>query len=534
MDLSRISIAARQRTPWEALDLGILLARKWYRPLMLAWILPSSIVFFTLSIIFYDSLWIATMVTWWLKPLWDRFPLYVASHAMFGEKISAFTAFKNFFSIIKKDWLAWLTWRRLSFSRSFDMPVTVLEGLKGKERRKRLHVLHMKSSSAASWLTIICVHIETALVFGGAGLIYMFIPEEVDVNILEYIGSEEYIASLIYSLGTYAAMVVVAPFYVLAGFTLYISRRITLEGWDIEIRFRHLASLHKTNEQAQPGQGVKKVRNAAPVQNILLVLCVPFVLMHASDASSSTNEANHVKPVEMTMEASAARKSIKDILNGKDFNQQEIRKKWRFKNTEEISDDDEIPAWVIRLLEFFENYNAKAKDSEAKSDNTIILIAKILEFIFWVAVIFLIFFLLYYYRHYLQSLVGKLGFKKDELPPRPEVIFGLDVREKSIPDDMAKKALQMWRDGMARDALGLLYRATLSRLIYQYHFQFTESTTELECVNIVSQSSSPELDSYVRRLTSSWQLLAYGHRKPEEQDVIALCEQWPEVFANEN
>ena len=150
MDLSRISIEARERSSWEALDLGIVMARKWFRPLALGWMIPSILVFVIFTAIFNQSLWIGITITWWLKPLWDRIPLYIASRALFSETVTVRQALRAFPGIARKDWFAWLLWRRFSLTRSFDMPVTVLEGLSGDSRKKRLHVLHIDSGGTAT------------------------------------------------------------------------------------------------------------------------------------------------------------------------------------------------------------------------------------------------------------------------------------------------------------------------------------------------------------------------------------------------
>jgi len=247
VDLNRISIVARERSSWEALDLGIVLARRWYRQLALGWMLPSMVVFIIFSVIFRESLWVGITITWWLKPVWDRVPLFIASRALFGETVTVKQAMRAFFSLARKDFFSWLLWRRFSLTRSFDMPVTILEGLSGKVRRKRLEVLHIESGSAATWLTIVCVHLEFILVIGGASLFYLLIPDELEIGFLDIVDVESQLSEMVFNVMSYVAMVLVAPFYTLAGFALYISRRISLEGWDLEIRFRHLAERHQSS-----------------------------------------------------------------------------------------------------------------------------------------------------------------------------------------------------------------------------------------------------------------------------------------------
>ena len=536
MNLSRINIVARQRTPWEALDLGIILARKWYRPLMLGWLLPSAFIFIVVSAIFYESLWIGITVTWWLKPIWDRVPLYMASRALFGEEVSLKDALRAFSGLSIKEWFSWLTWRRLSTTRSFDMPVTILEGLKGSERRKRLNTLHIQSSSAATWLTIICVHIEMALMFGAVGLFFLFIPEEFDVNLFEVMASEEYLATLIYNIIAFIAMALVAPFYTMAGFALYISRRISLEGWDIEIRFRHLASRQSDDSVANDRGHKIRANRAGVLQMVAIALLVPTVLLISPDSHAREVSKEAVEKVDISSEGKAARQDIDAVLNGGDFNQKETLKKWRFKNSKEMADSDEAPDWLIRFIEFLEGLRSDDADSNKneQGNGLALLIAKGLEFILWVAGISLLLFLIYYYREYILGLASGLKMPEKKVINKPVVLFGLDVRKESIPDDVTEKVLQKWREGMTREALGLLYRATLSQLIHKYSFEFMDSATEMECANIVNGSDEAELKNYFQGLTRIWQRMAYGHQAPDEHEVIILCESWPGIFAREN
>ena len=241
MDLNQLSIVARQRSPWEAIDLGVVVARKWYLPLLLGWAIPSGVCFALFSLLFWDSLWVGIAVTWWLKPLWDRIPLNMASRSLFGEPLDLIATFKSSKHWLLTDAFAWLTWRRLSPTRSFDMPITILEGLRGEERRKRLHTLHINSSGPATFLTIICAHLEVVLQLGVISMVLWLIPEEIEFNINDFLLLNQYSVDLIFYVIAYITMIIVAPFYTMAGFILYISRRIELEAWDIEIRFRHIA-----------------------------------------------------------------------------------------------------------------------------------------------------------------------------------------------------------------------------------------------------------------------------------------------------
>ena len=153
-----------------------------------------------------------------------------------------------------------------------------------------------------------------------------------------------------------------------------------------------------------------------------------------------------------------------------------------------------------------------------------------LEFLLWIVGISIVLLIIYHYRDYLKSLVKEISRKSAPDTEKPALLFGLDVTEESLPDNVPEQVMALWRRGAAREAMGLLYRATLSRLINQYNFKFSESATEKECAEIVSQSSMNEINTYMQNLTRLWQRLAYGHREPSETDVVSLCKNWPEVF----
>ena len=166
LDLSQIRIQPKRRSAWEAVDLGFVMLRQWWKPLYLSWFLPSLMVFCLLNIVFYESPWITIGIIWWLKPLWDRGPLLVASRAMFGQKVRVIDFLKMIPSLYGRGIVGSLLWRRFSGLRALHAPVIVLEQLTGERRSKRLRVLQHPISSACYWLLVICLHIEGLIVVG--------------------------------------------------------------------------------------------------------------------------------------------------------------------------------------------------------------------------------------------------------------------------------------------------------------------------------------------------------------------------------
>jgi hypothetical protein len=108
----------------------------------------------------------------------------------------------------------------------------------------------------------------------------------------------------------------------------------------------------------------------------------------------------------------------------------------------------------------------------------------------------------------------------------PTHIQNLDIRPESLPDDIGAAALVLWQQGRQRDALALLYRGMLSRLVNVHQVPITSSSTEAECL----QLSQPHLDTnrmaYVSMTTRIWQRAVYGGQFASDATVTTLCTQF--------
>ena len=178
MRLTDANAAIRPRSAWEALDLGTLMARRQARLLISSWALLTLPVFGLLTLLFWQAPFWSLLLFWWLKPLFERLPLHILSRSLFGDTPTLKAALRALPVLLKPQLLASLTWRRLSPTRSFDLPVLQLEGLTGNARSQRLVVLGQRDSGAASWLTVVGVHIESALWLGLLALLYLLLPQQ--------------------------------------------------------------------------------------------------------------------------------------------------------------------------------------------------------------------------------------------------------------------------------------------------------------------------------------------------------------------
>lgn len=534
MDLSKICINPRQRNPWEAVDLGVVLTRLWWPKLFLSWLIPASIVYLPLTALLGEYFWLAYFVVWWLKPIFDRAPLYIASRQLFGEEPSLVEVLRALPKLYRLDLIPWLTYRRFSFTRSFDMPLTVLEQLRGSARASRIGVLHRKYSGVAGWLTIILIHVEMLLMFGFMSLFVLMIPENIDIDYMALAADADSIAMWAYHIISFLMVCSVAPFYALCGFCLYISRRVDLEAWDIEIHFRHLAAKHKAKQlRVKNAHGFAPLLLAAGLA-ITTSLAPEPVMANSMVEQASTQSATSSEPASdseaIAPELVATKDAIIVILERNEFHQYETTSRWRLKE-QEAKQDEEIPEWVIRaiqrLVEWLASFDWDDDPNTAGKSPVILL-----ELLLWGALIALVVYVIYRYRNSIAGVIRLSNRGQTFEAETPETLFGLDVRKDSLPSDIPLDVQRLWEDGKPREAIGLLYRGFLGTLLHDYHCKFRDSYTEGECVQVIVALGRKELTDYAHDLTLVWQNLAYGHREPAQEKVQALCVRWRELFTH--
>lgn len=244
MQLDRLTIETRVRSAWSAIDLGICLARRfWLRSfyLYLSLALPvlALIMFLSSST---DSMW-PYVTLWWFKPIFERPILHMMSRELFAEPMRFRRVLGEFWLWIKPAFFWVITWRRLSFYRGMTAPIMLLEQPKGGDYSKRASVLGSKFSSQALWLTVVLFHIENFLLLALFAMLALFFPDLASDFFQNR--SIETSTEIFINVVTLILVAAIAPFYVAAGFMLYICRRIELEGWDIEIVFRDWMSNYK-------------------------------------------------------------------------------------------------------------------------------------------------------------------------------------------------------------------------------------------------------------------------------------------------
>jgi hypothetical protein len=492
MQIDRIAVMLRPRNPWEAMDLGMRMALQWWKPVYGAWLaayLPV-IAIITWICAELNQPWIAWLAVWWVKPLLERVPLFVLSHAVFGEVPRSAAALRAIPGLLRVAplWRLLLT-RLFSFNRSFCLPVVMLEGLRGKERRARFRVLLKGMASAPVWLTIVCANLEQILAFGAYSLFDLFLPRtlEAELGLKELFvqGLPDWYIWLFYGVTVFAYLVI-GPLYVASGFSLYLNRRTWLEGWDIELGFRRMAQ--------RLGEQGAWARAAA------IVLCVGTL----SFALPPDAHAANVAP-----RNAVAKQHIEQVMRRPEFSTKKTVESWRYIGKR----DEEEPSARNPLWEAL----------RAFGKGLAWIVKGFLYLVLFAALVWLII-------NHERWLNWMRGVKPAPRYQPPAQLFGLDIRPESLPENVAEAANQMWRAGDARGALSLLYRGALSRLAQQENVSLSASDTEGDCLRVVQHTQAPATSGYFAQLTAAWQAVAYAGRAPQADVGETLCRAYPEHF----
>lgn len=492
MKLSDISTVVRPRSKWQAVDLGFRMASQWFNPLILGWLMVTMPFFVILQLLLWDKAWIALLIFWWLKPLWERVQLVYLSVRQFGEALTLKQQFHSYRTVVFRQLLATLLWRRLSPQRSYTVPVVQLENLSGNRRQQRMHLFDGTNQQAAFWLTLVGMFLEVFIMVATYALLYLLIPPDANVefDLFDILNTITVLDNVI----IYGAMALVAPFFVAGGFSLYLNQRTQIEGWDIEITFRRMV------ERQQQKQRTPK-------------LTMAFVLI--SLLGIAGNDTVQAAEVPTSAEQRQASKLARDIVAGESFNQIKIKSYPEFYLNLEINQDKDenrepsnLPKWLSALLS---------------------LLAGSIELILTAIVVALAILLIYRYRHWLAQFMPNA--KPLEIVDQPTSVFGLDITKETMPDNPAAKAQELWSQGQKRQALSLLYRGSLFNLVGKEHLTVHDSFTEGECVQQVKKNAQPQTAAYFEQLTQNWQRLAYAGIMPPEASMQQLFDQWPEIFS---
>jgi len=419
------------------MDLGLTMLQRWWRQVYLPHLLVAvPLMAAAIGIGWYfERAWIALAITWWLKPVYDRVVLHVLSRAVFGELQSTRAVLGAWREWLGTGIVSALLLRRLwiDLDRSFVLPVRQLEGQTGRAGRERRAVLGRRVGGYAAWLTMVTFALEVIVLWTAFGLLTeLFLPAKADEGkgILELLFGDTDDGRSVFTfedaLAYALAVLILEPFYVAAGFALYLYRRTLLEGWDIEVALRRIAQRHG-------------------VSLVMLVMAALFMVppAYAQDKDPKAE--------------------IAEVLKAKEFGYSKEVKRWEPRVSEKAGDFD--TTWLRALAH---------------------ALSKAGELVLWVGAAALLAYALWW----ASRMLPRGGAPAPEPYHPPAALFGMELAPEKLPPDVAAAAAALAREGRLREALGLLYRGALSELVHKRGVQLLASHTEGDVLRLSGESSS--------------------------------------------
>jgi hypothetical protein len=238
------AIRLRPRANFEAADLGVRLCQSSAGDVFTCY-LAVYVPLVAMALACYEiASWLPGVILWWSKPWLDRTILFALSRAAFGQRTRPIDVWREQRQVWWSHLLQTLTLQRLSLWRSFTQPVYQLEGLRGAELRARVRQIRTGRTRAGAGILSAFSCAETSILLALTSLIFWFAPKGSGVGLQIFTegttgaGWSDLLLTFTYA----TAIGFVEPYFVAAGFALYLSRRAELEAWDIEQEFRRAFS----------------------------------------------------------------------------------------------------------------------------------------------------------------------------------------------------------------------------------------------------------------------------------------------------
>lgn len=489
-----MTVALRPRGVWERLDLGFALARAWFPTLWALWWLSAlPVALLALLLTGARADWWSILV-WWCKPLYEAPLVWWISRALFGER----TPLRAAPGLLRAAWTRrlapYLLWRRLAARRSFTLPIGLLEGLSGKGLGQRRRLL--SDGAGAAWLTVICYHFE-AILWGGQLLaLYYLIPNglpglDLEAALTDSQSWPYWVSGLCY---LFAASVI-APFYVCAGFALYIGRRTELEAWDLELAFRQAHPGGASGAAAAVRPGTAAGRAAA----LTGLLCVAVLL-----ACPGPPALAHAGPPPLP-EPDAARAVITEVLADDTFGRTRQSSVWTYIGDEAQDQESPAPRWLDGL------------------GDLAVILGRVFKAVLVVLAIGALALLVQRVLRDWQP--GTWRRRARPRPRAPQSVTALGGAADPGTADLAQAVRARLAAADPRGALALLYRGAITHLRSR-GVVIPDAATEGECLRLATDHLGAADAAPFRQLTRDWQALAYAQRTPQPQTIAARLADW--------
>ncbi len=504
MNLENVTVELRPRSEWEAVELGARMVRRDAGSIYRAWFTLTLPAILLVALLTWFTEWggLAVFLYWWLEPVTDGPILRIISRHLFGEKPDASTALRSTFSTAWRNKLFWLTPYRLHFARSAMLPITQLEGLTGGRRRARAKTIGSRIFSHGTGVTAAYQHLFLSLYTGAILFVFMFMPESFRAEhggdwLESFYSPASRVTELINLFLFYMAQSLLHPWFVGAGFGLYINCRTQLEAWDIEVAFRRMVQR-------------RALATVLLVGLLATFAAVPSPAMAQDEAAEESDPGFSGYWEEDEVDDALERIYAIDELD----TMETFIENRRIESPEPDEEEDASSGPILDGLSRF-------------LDGLSTVLAVVFEFAIWLvaaALIVIAFLTREHWLPYLTSVTEGTTFK-----PRVVLADG-EVSAEDLPDDLPAEVLSLWRDGRKREALALLYRGTVFAAVHRYEIRLPDSATEQACLQEVRRHADDAGHVFFRRVVTAWMLCAYASRVVDESALEALANEWPRHF----
>ena len=449
-------------------------------------------------------MWLAWLLMWWLKPWFDRVPLYVLSRAVFGPVPDTLQVLRAR-ELFRPGLVAWLSWRRLHPARALLLPVDLLEGVSGARRATRASVLLRAVGAQAFGLLSAFLAIEFACLASVIALSLFFVPTEFLSESARALFETlfetppPWAQVLLFALW-WLSVSLAEPAYVASGFGLYLHRRTQLEAWDVELVFRRLATR------------ARALASAAAALLPAALLCATLALA-ATPALAKPVQAKPapLTPTQLLGESASTPAPAFDRAVDRAYADPALQRtktvtRWVLRQPKEREKErEEMPGWLRAIS---------------------MAVAAIGEYGLWILAAILLALVLWRLPRWLPWVRAQLR----EAAPLPE-LQEAEVREaEPLPDDVPAVARSLWREGRQRDALALLYRASVERLSARLGVPFPPGATEADCLRRARRLEDEEARGSFTAVVRTWQRAAYARQFPADGDFESLLSRWAQRF----
>ncbi|NOT88118.1 MAG: DUF4129 domain-containing protein [Lysobacter sp.] len=559
MKLETLTVELRPRSPWEAMELGSALVRKHARAIWIPWLLVTGAVFVLLNLAAWaiGHIWLAGLLFWWLRPAFDRIPLYVLSRAVFGSVPSIAETLRAQLTWGWRPMRGYLTWRRLSPLRAVMLPIDLLEGADPARLGERRRVIGVGLGGHAVQLFVMCANFILAIELSLLLLTAIAVPNELLPEAARaawamITEAPPAWALIALNLVDWLAAGFIEPFYIGAGFGLYLNRRTQLEAWDLEIAFRRM---RKRLEAA----GGAIVSIILPIALLAFVLLLPMAMpAQASEREDGTcpfpDKTTQAKQSTAQTSAGAPPIVVPDAAkDAQDDNAPaeaaaEPEAQIETSTLEEIFGEDTADhgafgkavgkAYQDPLLRPKQKTTTwerrdKKKDKEPEAADVpqlkwlAALVGFVAEYGLWFLLGVLVLMLAITAKRWWPWLLGAAAKPEDE--PMPVEMTAISHTE-PLPPDIATVARRLWAEGQPRRALALLYRASVEAMSARVDAHLPPGATEAECLRLSRRMPVVEDRDAFQRMVRIWQYAAYGQRLPTADEFDALLQTLAQRF----